>query len=87
MLEALQSLLKVEGIIFKPGLSLADIKGNPAEQFVYKATTPFHPYVSVPEPQWITDNVNRLGVERIPMVPALFHFLIRNYMYTHLLVH
>ena len=89
MLEALQSLLKVEGIIFKPGLSFADIKGNqnPAEHFVYKATTPFHPYVSMPEPLWITDNVKGIGVERIPMVPDLFHLLIRNYMYTHLLVH
>ncbi len=51
MLEALQSLLKVAGIIFKPGLSFADIKGNqnPAEHFVYKSDDAV-PYVSMPEP-------------------------------------
>ena len=89
MLEVLQGLLKVGGITFKPGLSFADIRGtkNPAEHFAYKATMPFHPYVTVPEPRWITDNVKQLGVERIRMCPELFSLLIRHYMYTHLLVH
>lgn len=89
MLEELQSLLKVCGITFKPGLSFADIKvkKNRAEAFAYKATGPFRPYVITPEPRWITDNVEQLGVERIRMSPELFNLLIRNYMYTHLLVH
>ena len=89
MLESLQGLLKVQGITFEPGLSFADIKvrKNPAEAFAYKATKPFRPYVIAPEPRWITDNVEQLGVERIQMRPELFNLLIRNYMYTHLLVH
>lgn len=89
MLESLQGLLKVQGIRFEPELSFAHIRGkkNPAEAFAYKATMQLRPYVRMPEPRWITDNVGKLGVERIPMNPALFAFLIRNYMYKHLLVH
>ena len=89
MLELLQNLLKLRGIHFEPELSFSHIKvkKNPAEAFAYKATKQLRPYVIMPEPQWITDNVGKLGVERIRMNPDLFNFLIRNYMYTHLLVH
>ena len=89
MLESLQSLLKVNGITFEPGLSFANImaKKSPAEAFAYKATKQLRPYVSAPEPRWVTDNTEQLGVERIRMTSELFNFLIRNYMYTHLLVH
>ena len=88
MLESLQTLLKVHGITFEPGLSLSDIKiaRNPAETFAYKMTRQFRPYARVPEPSWMTDNVERLGVARIPMTPQLFTFLVRAYMRSHLLV-
>jgi nucleoside-diphosphate-sugar epimerase len=89
MLELLQNLLKVKGIKFEHGLSYADIdiKKNPAEALFYKFTKQLQPYAIVPEPRWITNNVEKLGVERILMSSELFIFLIRNYMYTHLLVH
>jgi nucleoside-diphosphate-sugar epimerase len=89
MLESFQSLLKVKGIKFEPGLSDTDIdiKKNPASALAYKLTKQLQPYAIAPEPRWITNNVEKLGVERIRMNSELFNFLIRNYMYTHLLVH
>ena len=88
MLESVQNLLKVKGVKFEPRLSYADIdvKKNPAEALVYKFTKQLRPYAVAPEPRWITNNVEKLGVERIPMNSELFNFLIRKYMYTHLLV-
>ncbi|HMK13585.1 MAG TPA: SDR family oxidoreductase [Burkholderiales bacterium] len=89
MLESLQNLLKVKGIKFEPGLSHANIqvKKNPAEAFAYKFTKQLRPYVISSDPQWVANNVVKLGVERIQMNSELFGFLIRNYMYTHLLAH
>ena len=89
MLKLLRNLLKMQGITFEPGLSVADItaKKNPAEAFSYKAARPCRPYVTSAKPPWMTDNAEQLGVERIRMSPELFAVLIRNYMYTRLLVH
>jgi nucleoside-diphosphate-sugar epimerase len=89
MLESLQNLMKVKGIAFDPSLSIADIraKKSPAEAFAFKMTKQLRPYVIAPEPRWITENVDKLGVERIQMTSELFDSLIRKYMYTHLLVH
>ena len=86
MLDSFQPLLKVRGIRYEPGLSLAQIsvRENPAEAFAFKATRDFRPYAIGPEPRWVTDNVDRLGVQRIRMTRQLFRFVIRSYVQRHL---
>jgi len=86
MLDSFQPLLKVRGIRYEPGLSLSQIsvRENPAEAFAFKATRDFRPYAIGPEPRWVTDNVDRLGVQRIRMTRQLFRFVIRSYVQRHL---
>ncbi len=79
--EIISKALKIKGITFDSELngSKAREKGV-LQKVAMRYTTQFHHYYKIAEPNWKTDNVDSLGVERVSMTPDLFNFMMDSYI-------
>jgi len=81
LIESMQSALKLCGIRLDPSVSSRELrdKSHRTELLLHRHCKAWRPYLQYSEPQWETQNVDRLGLPRVDMTPELCQFLMRAY--------
>jgi nucleoside-diphosphate-sugar epimerase len=86
ILTSMTRAFRVAGLRLEPHPSLIDPTGrnNATEKLLFRHMRPYWPYLISSDPRWKSDNVARLGLDRVEMTPGLCDFLIRSYVHRHL---